>query len=368
MARKNGEGHFRPVKNSETIEYIVTLDEPDIYGKRQKMRFYGKSEAICRKKYKEFLKKGGEQQPTQTKTYTLSSWLDLWLETYKKSKVEASSLEDYKSLASHIKKHKIGNMTLTAIKPLHITEYFTSKADYSQSFFKKSRFILNAAFETAIDNDYCLKNPVRRAEAPKKVQPEKEAYSESQANIMLNFAKGDELFGICIYIMLNTGIRSGEMRALTVNSISFQDGIGIVTIDKAVKRTEEIGLPKNNKPRYVPLEEDVAEYLQAKLKGKTGYILGGDYFVSRAGFRSRYLWFFDRMNKYLESIGEFPIPYKSPHSTRHTFSTIRQKNGMPIAIVSKILGHCSTEVTDRYTHVGDIETLSTAVKRYKFSS
>jgi site-specific recombinase XerD len=72
------------------------------------------------------------------------------------------------------------------------------------------------------------------------------------------------------------------------------------------------------------------------------------------------------MNKFLEESGQTPIPFKSAHATRHTFGTIRQKNGMPIAMVAALLGHHSTEVTDKYTHVGDVATLTEAVKKYEF--
>jgi integrase/recombinase XerC len=72
------------------------------------------------------------------------------------------------------------------------------------------------------------------------------------------------------------------------------------------------------------------------------------------------------LNIFLEEKGEKPIEIKSPHSTRHTFSTLRQKSGMPVGMVAAILGHSSLAMTEKYTHFGDIDTLSDAVRKYAF--
>ncbi|MCL2036312.1 MAG: site-specific integrase [Oscillospiraceae bacterium] len=357
MARKNGDGGFRPLSNG-TIEFQVSTGV-DIYGKRQRKAFYGKTEAECRRKYKQFLKEG--EPKSKSKEPTLADWLDTWLTTYKKSKVSEGTYDDYTGLAAHVKKHKLGSLKLSDVKPIHVTEFFGTKSEYSYSFLKRMRFLLNGAFESALDNEICLKNPVRNAEIPDKVQPEREAFTEEEVRIILDFAKTDDLFGVAIYIMLHTGIRSGEMRALTLCDINFSDGI--ITIDKAVKRNGELGLPKNNKTRYIPLKPEVVDFLRSNPKCGP-YIVGNAYYVSKEGFRSRYDCFFDRLNKHLLRTGQELIEVKSPHSLRHTFGTICQINGMPIAMVSELMGHHSTEVTDRYTHVNDTNVLTKAVWDY----
>ena len=121
---KKGCGSFRKLPNN-SIEYTVSIGN-DAYGTRQRKFFYGKTEAECRRKYKEFIKEG-EKRVSVSKEHTLSSWLNEWLTTYKSNKVEASTYADYVQIASHIQKHRIGIMKLSQIKPLHITDYFTSK-------------------------------------------------------------------------------------------------------------------------------------------------------------------------------------------------------------------------------------------------
>ena len=89
-----------------------------------------------------------------------------------------------------------------------------------------------------------------------------------------------------------------------------------------------------------------------------------DYIVTESSLRSRYMWFFDRLNKQLATDGKHPIEVLPPHSTRHTYSTLMQARGMPTAVVSKILGHQSLEVTGGYTHMDDYKILSEAVDKY----
>ena len=302
---------------------------------------------------------------TSADEYTLSDWLDYWLKTYKKQNVQSASYEDYCNLANHVKQHRIGSMELTHVKPMHIMEYFADKIDYSHSFRKRSKFLLNSAYERAVNNDICPKNPVRGAEITKKPQPEKEAFSEAEVKTILEFAKTDKWFGLPMYIMLNSGIRSQEMRALTATKIDFENGI--IAIDTAVKRNGELGLPKNNKTRAIPMTPEVSEFIKSKTPDNTVFYVGGETYVSREGFRSRHLHFFNRLNKWLEMQGREPIKFKSPHATRHSCATIWQKRGMPIAMVAALLGHCSTDVTDKYTHVSDTTVLSEAVRKYGIS-
>lgn len=163
-ARKKGDGSFRKLKTGQ-IELTIS-DGYDIFGKRLRYRFYGSTESECRKKYKEFIKSGGESKRA-TDNYSLSEWIPVWLDTYKKNNIQRSTFEEYKYLLQKVSDHKIGKMSLSDIKPIHITDFFAN-LDYSQSIRKRLRFLLNALFEDAVDNDYCTKNPVTRAQISKK--------------------------------------------------------------------------------------------------------------------------------------------------------------------------------------------------------
>lgn len=356
-ARKKGDGSFRKLKTGQ-IELTIS-DGYDIFGKRLRYRFYGSTESECRKKYKEFIKSGGESKRA-TDDYSLSEWIPVWLDTYKKNNIQRSTFEEYKYLLQKVSDHKIGKMRLSDIKPIHITDFFAN-LDYSQSIRKRLRFLLNALFEDAVDNDYCTKNPVTRAQIAKKKAGQKQSYTEENAIEILNFAKNDDTFGLPIIILLSTGIRSGELRALSPGKFDFKRSC--VLIDSAVKRDGTIGPPKNGKERIVPINKNVMTFIEEKINRAQKYVIA-DYIVTESSLRSRYMWFFDRLNKQLATDGKQPIEVLPPHSTRHTYSTLMQARGMPTAVVSKILGHQSLEVTGGYTHMDDYKILSEAVDKY----
>ena len=136
----------------------------------------------------------------------------------------------------------------------------------------------------------------------------------------------------------------------------------------AIKRTGNEGVTKNGKTRYIPLSPDVLRFIGAKINKGSKYILGGDEYVIASSLRCSYQAFFERLNKVLTNMGVEPINRKSPHATRHTFGTLCQKNGMPLAIVSELLGHSSTTMTDQYTHMSDVGILKEAVQKYSLIS
>ena len=251
-------------------------------------------------------------------------------------------------------------MKLTNIKPIHVTGFFGDYVGYSHSFHKRMVFLLRASFEEAIDNDFCVKNPAKKIK-PKGVMPEeKTVFSAEQVKQILKFAETDELFGIPVYILFNTRIRSGEMRALTGNKFDFENCI--LRVDQAVKRGGELGLPKHDKKRIVTLEPEVVEYLSTRINRNDRYIIGDNHYVTKSGFEGRYRNFAARLNKYLANIGAEPIDMETAHKVRHTVSTLWQANGMSRELAGELLGHGCVEVTNGYTHT-QLKTLQEVVRK-----
>lgn len=83
-----------------------------------------------------------------------------------------------------------------------------------------------------------------------------------RCNRNLKFCKNDDTFGLPIIILLSTGIRSGELRALSPGKFDFKRCC--VLIDSAVKRDGTIGPPKNGKERIVPINKNVMTFIEEK--------------------------------------------------------------------------------------------------------
>jgi Site-specific recombinase XerD len=366
-SREDGDGSYREIvnKNGEiTIEYTISAGK-DVYGKRLRPKFYGKTKADCKRQSRQYLKKLGLEKVT-LQEYNLAQWLDRWLKSYKgkripegEKQIQQSTLDEYKKYAEMIKKHKISKVLLINIKPLMITDFFNDDlSEYSHTVIKKTRFLLNAAFEAAIENDCCYKNPLKNAAIPRKPQGQKEAFSDEDVRFMTEFAITDKDFGLCMILLLHSGMRSGELRAIGPHDINGR----IISITKAIKESGDEGITKNGKLRSVPLKKDIAIIVTDKLKNYTkSFILGGDNYVGKDTLRSSYDAFFNRLNKARTEQGLKLIKRLSPHCCRHTYSTQRQREGVPMPIVAALLGHSALSVTEGYTHLDTIPDLIKAI-------
>ena len=366
MARRgHGDGTWRTLPN-ETIEYTISIGYNE-YGDIQRKRFYGKNQTDCRRQSKQYLKDIGNQKKAVS-DYTLGQWLDRWIQSYRGKRIQAgqkqiqqSTLDEYQRYINKIKEYKISKVHLINIKPIMITDFFNENLiNYSYTVIKKTRFILNAAFESAIENDFCYKNPMRTAAIPQKPPGEKKAFSEKDREIITEFAKNDEKFGVCMLLLLHAGLRSEELRALGPSDISPDN---LIKIDKAIKESGKLGNTKNGKSRVVPLSPKIAALIVGRLNSTDKYILGGKDYVSRDAFRKEYIMFFERLNDWLVAQGKPIVTRLSPHCCRHTYATHARRKGVPEETISALLGHSSVEMTEKYTHLGVIEDLVKAVKR-----
>jgi len=362
MKRKKGDGSYNRLPNG-TFEYTVSVGY-DIYGKRIRKKFYGKTETECRKKRDNYIADGRKTENETVTEHTVSSLLDEWLLVHRKerSNILSSTHDEYGGLAARIKKYSIANMKVSKVDSIAISDFFTDILSYSNTIRRKSRVVLNAAFELAVIRKYCESNPVKRVKIEIKPQEKKVAFTIDEMKTIINFAKTDKKFGLVMYVMLTSGIRSGEMRALTVDKFNFKKGF--VRIDKSAKTNGELGVPKNNIIRSVPLEDEVLAFLIENIDKSVNYLVGDSYCVTEDGFRGRYDAFFVRLNKYLTSKGEKPIDFKPPHVTRHSYATRLWENDMPIAKISRLLGHKSIVVTIQYLNLTDEDIMTESVNKH----
>lgn len=359
--RANGEGSFS--KRNGRIEYRVVVGTDQLTGKLIRKSFYGKTQGECKDKYKAY-QKGLEEQKIAPQNTTLSAWIAKWLEVYKKDSVSPGSYVDYLSNSKLITSDcKLGTMLLTEIKPLDIAEFYQRITGYSLSVHKKIHLILNAAFETAIDNDLCYKNPVKKVKPPKKKAPERKAFSDGDIAAIYHFSLSDS-FGLPIVLLLLSGMRRGELLALRWTDIDMDEEI--IHIRRAIKADGSEGEPKSEKSkRDIPIIPELKSILGA-FKKDIGYVLSNDggsrFTISQ--FRTQYDHFFERLNDYLNSEGKGPVEKLTTHSTRHTFGTKLYREGTNAKDIQLLMGHEEIETTGKYIH-GDVEHLKAAISKLK---
>ena len=154
---------------------------------------------------------------------------------------------------------------------------------------------------------------------------------------------------ICIF----TGLRLGEVCALTWNDISFTEQTiyvhgtmqRIQTKDDPERRTKVvITSPKSRSSvRRIPIPRELMRILFSCRKGRSGYVLSGTpeaYVEPRTMERH-----FDRV---LKQLGMEHINF---HALRHTFATRCVEMNFDVKSLSEILGHANVSITmNRYVH------------------
>lgn len=149
---------------------------------------------------------------------------------------------------------------------------------------------------------------------------------------------------------MRTGMRQGEIRGLQWASIDWQDE-SITVRHSLCDYTKELGSPKGNRERYIPMDADVYEML-FKRKKNTGYV-----FLNRGGkpFGSEHLG--DLLADVCKKAGLRKIGW---HILRHTFASHLAMGGAPLGSVQMLLGHTAIATTMRYAHLAQ-STLRTAI-------
>jgi integrase/recombinase XerD len=150
-------------------------------------------------------------------------------------------------------------------------------------------------------------------------------------------------------VFYSTGIRLSEMEALTLNDVDISGGV------------VRVNAGKGDKDRVVPCGvaalDWVKEYV-VKVRGR---------FTKRTKKATQALWV-NHMGGKLSNqlIGRMVREYGeeaglevSPHILRHTFATQLVKNGAPIEVVAKMLGHSDLKTVHKYTRVAGVDLQKT---------
>jgi integrase len=278
----------------------------------------------------------------------LKTWLLFWLENYKKLRLKPKTYEVYETQSfCHILPF-LGDIKLKDLNSLQIQKYINEKSEtLSPATVRKQFSILKSCLEKAVANEMINKNPCNHIELPVLTQKEIKAFTQEEEKRFIECAKHDPLYTLFV-TALDTGIRLGELLALTWCDIDFKSAeirvnknlIYVKDYEGATKNKNVLKVqdtPKSKSSiRTVPITIRSLKLLQ-KLKA------------------DKILVFCTKTNNYLSPrnversfvrIADMAgIDGCNFHSLRHTYSTRMFELGVPVNVVSKLLGHAKTSIT-----------------------
>lgn len=296
------------------------------------------------------------------KNITFGEWAIIWLEKYKKGFVrENTYLKTYKNTTENYLIPYFGNASLKSISPVDIQNFFNQYGSYSESAINKMRICLKSIFETAIDNDLCIKSPFHKIYYPEKSKNkiediDKRYYTAEQVDIIMEFCDSHR-YGIYTRILLELGLRCSELLGLQWGDINFDNRTVFIKRSAVdVNNIPTVTFPKSkNSIRKLPVSTELLSRLE-KIKGKPDQFIvtnkKGMLFTPTSYTKNRHNVFFtDLINQHPE------IHRLSPHGLRHTCGTLLYNRTKDIYAVSKFLGHASVDITAKlYVH-NDVEVL-----------
>lgn len=183
------------------------------------------------------------------------------------------------------------------------------------------RRILSSFFSWLEDEDYILKNPVRRIHKVKTGTNIKETYSDEALELMRDNCT--ELRDLAMIDMLaSTGMRVGEMVLLNRNDIDFNERECIVFGKGSKERVVYFDArTKIHLQNYLNSRKDNNEALFVSLKSPYDRIQIG-------GIETR-------LREFGKKLGSHKV---HPHKFRRTLATMAIDKGMPIEQLQQLLG------------------------------
>jgi integrase len=300
-----------------------------------------------------------------------------------------------------------GDLPLPEIAPAQLKAFFLEKqkAGLSHSTLLGIYTTANQLFEMAMLDDTIPFNILTKVPRPREKKDDVKRsdpprFSEQEVKRIKECLKKEPLkWQALVTILMDTGMRRGEVCALTWDKIDFEHMT--IRVDGNIGYTPEKGVfrekPKTKAgDRDVPMTPEVANILKryraelVETVAKRGARYEKDHkmvefdslkewkkIIDEKKTVSEYLFtvkgwndpiFPDAVNRYFSRFSKtYKIDDFRPHKLRHTAASIMIENGVPVAVVAAILGHEDASVTHKiYTHASEegmraaIDTLAKA--------
>lgn len=292
-------------------------------------------------------KKGG-WKPTNE---TLNSWGLTWLHRRATDGVHRNSADEELIWRIRIEPSELGKMPLSEITSANVRDWIRKQVtqrnpktgkQYSAQTLKNALNCLRVCLRDACEEGLIASNPARECRIPKLPQrAEPWAWLSTQEIAMLNAVMPPGENRNAITVALHTGLRAGELWGLRREDVDLLHGVIVVC-------RSFNGPTKNGKVRRVPLLAPARAALEDQLARHNSKLVfpsrRGD--VHKKGYNAQF-------KTYLKK-AEITRRIRW-HDLRHTCASMlvqgewgRQWSLME---VREWLGHSSTSVTERYSHL-----------------
>lgn len=346
----------------------ASLTDP-LTGKRTQKRVTARTKAELRAKVRELENRNEQGKRISPDKTRLTDWLDTWALLYKQS--EHSQLNREQSIRLHIKPDEISSIPIGLLRREHIQAFVDRKGaqvSYNtlDGIVTTLRLVLNGAIRRGLI-DY---NPCNNLEMSARTPTPWTVLDEAQARQLITATADDPLSAFWT-LAVTLGIRRGELLGLRWSDVDLAGGMLTIQrtmsrklIDRSTGKTAWYikEMPKTTagrRPLRLPaicqssLQTHRVRWVERRLAA--GDIWSTDDAVFDGGLGGHH------RDPNVAGNGMRRLRYHKivpetlrVHDLRHTAATHMLMNRIPVAVVSRILGHTNPAITYRvYSHVID---------------
>lgn len=306
----------------------------------------------------------------------------LWLKDYAEINIKPSTLYGYKScLNAHIlprfKDYKLSDITVYELEKFYNDLRKTKSLNpdsngnhnlLSEAVVRHQHSLLCVMLNTAVKWDFINFNPCLKLTKPPTVtRKEMKFYDEEELKKLFQHLEYENLtFKTAIYLLTLGGMRRGECLGLFWENIDFEKKT--ITIKNNLLNIREKGVyldtPKTKKSKRTISLPDICFDLLKKLKAKQELekeMFSNDWMDTEFVFKDEYGNYYNpsRLSRqWVLFQKKHNLKHIRLHDLRHTCATYLLSHNVPIATVSKKLGHSNIYTTlDVYTHSVDSDDI-----------
>lgn len=347
--RDNGAGSVRQVGGS--FEARVRIN-----GVPRSFSAKTKTEAL--RKLRDAQRRAEDNLPVPSERLTVEAYLAAWLKG-KRATLAPESARRYEGRIARLLPH-IGKLRLAKLQPGDLRDaYAAVGAEVSTTTVQLSHGVLHTALKDAEREGIVARNVASLVTPPRRDTREFRSLRPDDAKALLGAAKGEPLEAFWT-LAVTTGLRLGELQALKWGDLN----LGRRRLQ--VRRTLAVdGKPvfsattsKKNHNRTVWLSDGAVTALEAHRERQESQRLGAadawtEYelvFTTGTGnpLDGRNL----RGRQFPRLLLKAELPEMRIHDLRHSAASMLLADGVPVKVVSEILGHADVSTTLRiYAHV-----------------
>ncbi len=397
MAEKNGKrtrksnGEGSVWFNEQRGVWMAEVTWTDKTKQRHSKRFSDKYQTGVKAKLKDFKKQLLlNQGNAKEASVTFKEYAMYWMESAQKNKLKPTS---YARKMVTLRQQVFPYIGLVPIETLTIDDVqgLVNKLDkegLSYSTVKKAYEAVNGCMKRYVLSNRYHYNPCIGVELP--IQKRKDVSKikyfvgdeilKIQQGATRTYKNGKPVFryGYLIVAFMYTGLRLGEMLALTWDDVDFENRT--VTVNKSVVRAgegyeeddikykfiEQDSTKTSSGTRVVPLCDialDAFRHLK-EMEGNSPYVAS-----TASGNHPNYHTIDHTLRAVLLSEGiRDEENLCGVHALRHTFASMLFANGCSVKVVSELLGHSNTKITeDIYIHLIQRQKVAAVEELNKYS-